>query len=71
MGVSRAISIETIWKFDMGGHDRCCAAGCNNDKRNENSIKQNHEENLVFHAFLKNEKKRCVDSPAGERFGKF
>ena len=44
----------------MGGHDRCCAAGCNNDKRNENNIKRNHVEKLVFHAFPKNEKKRDV-----------
>ena len=44
----------------MGGHGRCCAAGCNNDKRNENNIKRNHVEKLVFHAFPKNEKKRDV-----------
>ena len=43
----------------MGGHDGCCAAGCNNDKRNESNIKRNHVEKLVFHAFPKDERKRA------------
>ena len=47
----------------MGGHDRCCVAGCDNDKRGPNeTIQRGHVEELIFHRFPKDEKKQgCLD----------
>ena len=45
----------------MGGHDRCCVAGCDNDKRYPAKIvKKSHAEKLVFHAFPKDEEMKRV-----------
>ena len=45
----------------MGGHDRCCVAGCDNDKRRPNeTIQRGHVEELIFHRFPKDEKNRAV-----------
>ena len=40
--------------------DRCCVAGCDNDKRRPKEINQRgHVEELIFHRFPKDEKKRA------------
>ena len=45
----------------MGGHDRCCVAGCDNDKRRPNeTIQRGHVEELIFHRFPKDEKNRAI-----------
>ena len=45
----------------MGGHDRCCVAGCDNDKRRPKEIIQRgHVQELIFHRFPKDEKSRAV-----------
>ena len=43
----------------MGGHDRCCVAGCNNDKRHpEKIVRRGHVQGkLIFHAFPINRKR--------------
>lgn len=43
----------------MGGHDRCCVAGCDNDKRHPTKLrKRSHVEELIFHAFPQDEKRK-------------
>ena len=43
----------------MGGHDRCCVAGCDNDKRHPTKLcKRSHVTELIFHAFPKDEKRK-------------
>ena len=43
----------------MGGHDRCCVARCDSDKRKPDKIvKRSHVQHLIFHAFPKDERRK-------------